>query len=554
MASSDSPTGRFFALSVAIALTWAAAPANADFAFGEPTNLGPNINSTTWDGGAAVSPDELELYFYSFFEGFGIPTVRVAVRQSDQDPWAKARSASWLPFSGTSMCFSADGLTLLYESLQAGGFGQTDIWMTTRVTLSDPWGPTVNLGSGVNSPYTDMGASLSPDGLELYFGSDRPGGSGDWDVYVSTRETAADPWGPATNLGPTINSSVYDGHPYIAPDGLTLFVTSARPGGYGDWDIWFTRRRDKESAWPPLVNAGPALNTSVDDVDPYISFDGQTLYFSDGYSFRSGGVGGTDLWQVPILPIVDFNGDGMVNGEDVLIMAAHWGQDYSPCDVGPTPLGDGIVDLQDVIALAEYIGKEVTDPTLLAHWPLDEAEGSVARDSAGDRDGTVVGSPAWQPAGGSVNGALEFDGTTVVVTEFVLDPDSGPFSVFAWIKGGAPGQVVVSQTPGIGFGSTWLGVDAVEGKLMTGLMAPLPALVSDSVIADDLWHRIGLVWDGSRRYLYVDEREVAGDPLDVWGIPSDGDLCIGCGRNLESGSHWSGLIDDVRIYNRAVRP
>jgi len=551
MASCNGSRRRLFVLIVAIALAWAAAPASADFTFGEPTNLGPNINSATWDGGAAVSPDGLELYFYSFFEGFGIPTVRIAVRQSDQDPWGKAQNASWLPFSGTSVCFSADGLTLLYESFQAGGFGQTDIWMTTRATLSDPWGATVNLGSGVNSPYTDMGASLSPDGLELYFGSDRPGGSGDWDVYVSTRETVADPWGPAVNLGPTVNSPVYDGHPYIAPDGLTLFVTSARPGGYGDWDIWFARRRDKESAWPALVNAGPALNTSVDDVDPYISFDGQTLYFSDGYSFRSGGVGGTDLWQVPIVPVVDLNGDSQVDGGDVLSMAAHWGQDYPACDIGPTPFGDGIVDVQDLRVLAAYIGVPIDDPTLIAHWRLDETEGSVAYDGVGDNDATIMGVPAWRPTDGAVDGALELSGMTFLMAGFVLNPSDGPFSVLAWVKGGAPGQAIISQQSGV----NWLMAGASEGTVATefspGLHGTGPS--GQAAITDGDWHRIGFAWDGSICMLYVDDVRVAEAAEDVLA-GSPGKLVIGCGTTMTPTSFFTGLIDDVRIYSRAVKP
>jgi len=154
-----------------------------------------------------------------------------------------------------------------------------------------------------------------------------------------------------------------------------------------------------------------------------------------------------------------------------------------------------------------------------------------------------------------VAGALQLNGTEgYVSTEFVLDPGDGAFSVFAWIKGGAPGQVIISQADGI----NWLCADASEGNLMTELRyvsrgdsgAPL---VSQTPITDDVWHRMGLSWDGTNRILYVDDVEVASDTQPSL-VSSGGGLHIGTGKNRESGTFWSGLIDDVRIYNRAVRP
>jgi N-acetylneuraminic acid mutarotase len=250
-------------------------------------------------------------------------------------------------------------------------------------------------------------------------------------------------------------------------------------------------------------------------------------------------------------PPPDFNGDGRIDGKDVLIMAAHWGEDYPSCDIGPTPFGDGLVDVQDLIVLAEYIGKEVNDPTLIAHWALDEAEGTVAYDSAGRSDATVIGVPEWQPAGGAVDGALEFDGATLVVAGSVLNPSEGPFSVFAWVRGGAAGQAIISQVGD----ANWLMADA-SGVLMTELKSagrlatPLP---SDTVITDGNWHRLGFTWDGSTRGLYVDDVLVAQDTDTGLADCYEG-LNIGCGKTPASDTFFSGLIDDVRIYDRAVKP
>jgi hypothetical protein len=137
---------------------------------------------------------------------------------------------------------------------------------------------------------------------------------------------------------------------------------------------------------------------------------------------------------------------------------------------------------------------------------------------------------------------------------FVLNPADGPFSVFAWIKEGAPGQVIISQTAGV----NWLLADPAEGKLMTELKTlgrGRGPIVSQFVITDGNWHRIGFVWDGSYRYLYVDRAEVAKDTKSSDILESsDGGLYLGTGSALESDSFFSGLIDDVRIYDRAVTP
>jgi len=200
----------------------------------------------------------------------------------------------------------------------------------------------------------------------------------------------------------------------------------------------------------------------------------------------------------------------------------------------------------------------VSDPTLIGCWKLDETEGDIAEDAAGDSHGTVHGDALWQPAGGMKDGALKFDGIDDYVSaDFVLNLADGAFSVFAWIQGGAPGQVIISQTDG----ETWLGTEPVSGKLMTGLVAPpvgrfIPQpLVSESVITDGQWHRVGFVWDGSYRSLYVDGIEVAKDAAAQAALkPATGGLYIGAGKNLETGTFFSGLIDEVRIYNRVVSP
>jgi hypothetical protein len=256
-------------------------------------------------------------------------------------------------------------------------------------------------------------------------------------------------------------------------------------------------------------------------------------------------------------PLLDFNADGIVDAEDMCSMVDHWGEDYPLCDIGPTLFGDKIVDVQDLTVLSEHLFEEVTDPTLIAHWAFDEAEGEIAYEKIQGNDGNLHGEPVWQPAGGKVSGALMFDGIDdYVSTPFIITPIAGDFSIFAWIKSGAAGQVILSQANG----ANWLCADSVEGYLMTELKKDSgrfkgDPLSSEALINDGNWHRISFVWDGSYRHLYVDGVEVASDAEPLSGLnDAYGGLYIGTGSSSAVGTFWSGLIDDIRIYNRAVHP
>ena len=251
----------------------------------------------------------------------------------------------------------------------------------------------------------------------------------------------------------------------------------------------------------------------------------------------------------------DFNDDGIVDIEDLIMLIEHWGQDEPSVDI----VIDGIIDVQDLEVLMSYWQQEIFPFELIGYWKLDVEEGDIAYNSIDDNHGILSGEPLWQPDGGKVDGALQFDGINdYISTDFVLDPWEGAFSVFAWIKGGAPGQVIISQTDGDGIGETWLGADALSGNLMTGLRppggrSPTPPMVSDFVITDGQWHHVGIVITAHGvRNLYANGMRVASDAKGVALPYSNGGLYFGTSKTLDAASFFSGLIDDIRIYDVAL--
>ncbi len=148
------------------------------------------------------------------------------------------------------------------------------------------WSAPVNLGPVVNSPLNDQNPAVTADGLNLYFQSDRPGGVGGIDIWVTRRASRNSPWEPPVNLGPPINTPFADGAPSLSPDGHVLFIHSNRPGALGLFDIWVAHRsgsKDEED-WETPVNLGPDVNSTDDEQGPdYVASDGGgALYFNRG--------------------------------------------------------------------------------------------------------------------------------------------------------------------------------------------------------------------------------------------------------------------------------
>lgn len=182
---------------------------------------------------------------------------------------------------------TADGETLIFTRQVNGN---EDFW--TSQFKNNTWNLATPLSTKINTTKYNEGAqTISPDGKYLFFtGCNRPDGLGRCDVYVSHRE--GKDWGEPYNVGKPVNSEYWESQPAISPDGRTLYFISNRPGGSGGYDIWKSTITD-DAKWGPAINLGPEINTPYDENTPFLHADGKTLYFSsDGWP----GFGNKDIY------------------------------------------------------------------------------------------------------------------------------------------------------------------------------------------------------------------------------------------------------------------
>jgi len=170
---------------------------------------------------------------------------------------------------------------------------------TIAASKFSDWSAPVNLGPIVNSSFNDFAPAVSKDELSLYFSSDRPGGYGSTDIWVSRRNSRDDPWGTPVNLGPSVNTSFGERAPAFSRDGHWMFFVSERPGGLGADDIWASWRTNihDDFGWQAPINLGAGVNGATFDAGAtfFENEDAGTplLFFG---STRAGGPGGEDIY------------------------------------------------------------------------------------------------------------------------------------------------------------------------------------------------------------------------------------------------------------------
>jgi hypothetical protein len=213
---------------------------------------------------------------------FSPESVGAGINTSDDEYWPS---------------ITADGQTLMFtrqarpgELTQLHRVPQEDFYLS--YLSGGNWQTAVNAGAPLNSSQNEGAQSLSSDGSYMFFTAcERSGGLGSCDIFFSALNNGK--WTLPVNLGSPVNTSHWESQPSVSADGKMLFFSSNRPGGIGGKDIWYSTINSKRK-WSYPKNLGNTINTSGDEMSPFIHFDGKTLYFSsDGRP----GMGGFDIYM-----------------------------------------------------------------------------------------------------------------------------------------------------------------------------------------------------------------------------------------------------------------
>ncbi|HRE73350.1 MAG TPA: OmpA family protein [Flavobacteriales bacterium] len=269
-------------------------------------NLGKNVNTEFPEYGPFISADESVIIYTGrrsdtrggkkdegdgkFFED-----IYLSKRNPKNGEWEKAINIGEninTENHDAPSGLSPDGkLLYIFYGWKGGG----DIYQSK---LKDgQYGKPEKLSSNVSSKYYESSASVSFDGKELYFASERPGGFGGEDIYVSRWDEKKKEWGPAENLGANINTKYRETGVFLHPDGETMYFSSQGHSTMGGFDI-FMSKRDEKGVWGAPVNIGYPINSPDDDVFFVVSGSGRYGYYS---SFRQDGYGEKDLYRITFL-------------------------------------------------------------------------------------------------------------------------------------------------------------------------------------------------------------------------------------------------------------
>ena len=270
----------------------------------EINNLGAAINSSFHDYSPIVTVDQKTVFFTSRRKGStgkeiseeGNFNEDIYESNKTEQGWNNAYNIG-SPINTerneSAVGISPDGETMLLYNDESGN---GDIYTTTL--HGDVWSAPLKLNNFINTDHWEPSAFISADGTKLYFVSNKPGGYGGRDLYISKRKHGGD-WEKAVNMGPTVNTPYEEDAPFIHPDGVTLFFSSNGHSTMGGFDIFMTNIGG-DGKWMNPENVGYPINSTDDDVFYVVSADGRTSYFS---SFRKGGLGEKDNYMATFLDV-----------------------------------------------------------------------------------------------------------------------------------------------------------------------------------------------------------------------------------------------------------
>jgi outer membrane protein OmpA-like peptidoglycan-associated protein len=256
-----------------------------------PQNLGASINTAESEYFPSLTIDGKELVFTRRLNNVNEDFFHSRKQLADWAPAKPMEGDVNTPQNEGAQNISQDGQWLVFTGCyRPGGFGGCDLYIS--YLTKNGWSEAVNLGSKINTDQWESQPCLSPDKRDIYFTSTRFGGYGGSDIYVS-HLLANGRWSDPENLGPEINTKGDEASPFIHADNQTLYFTSNGLQGYGNNDLFYTRK-GPGGDWSKPVNLGYPINTISEEGSIFIAADGKTAFYA---SDRSDSRGGLDIYS-----------------------------------------------------------------------------------------------------------------------------------------------------------------------------------------------------------------------------------------------------------------
>lgn len=243
--------------------------------FGPATPVGGGVSTASDEDDPALTADMLEIWFDSDRAGGkGGGELWVATRPDVGATFGSATDVMALNTTGDDATpeLSPDGLTVWWVA--AGMLGAKDVWTATRPSRAGAWSTPADVVE-VSSSGDEAGPAVTPDGLTMALASDKTGND---DLYISERATTAAVWGTRQRIT-ELSTSSGDGEPWINAARTYIVFSSNRPGGSGGFDLWQARRASPADAWDPPTLLSE-LDTGADETDPWLSPDEHVIYFA----------------------------------------------------------------------------------------------------------------------------------------------------------------------------------------------------------------------------------------------------------------------------------
>ncbi len=277
-----------------------------------PAPMGATINGHPYQYFPVLTADEQNIIYTVRMGSSFYDDENIVISAKDANGnWTKPVSISPninSQFNEGTCTISADGRILIFTTCEGRqGYGGCDLYISEK--QGDDWGVPKNLGPGINSRSWESQPALSADGRKLYFVSDRAGGVGKRDIWVAEKDTQ-NSWQKARNLGTSINTSEEEVSPFIHVNGSTLFFASTGYPGFGGYDLYKSEKAD--TTWSTPVNLGYPLNTFEDQVSLFISVNGKNGYYS--FEKAEGGERRESL-----LYSFEFPGEGILENKSIFI-------------------------------------------------------------------------------------------------------------------------------------------------------------------------------------------------------------------------------------------